>query len=80
VRHRDVACRELVELVTDYLEGVLAPAEVAAVEAHLDECPGCRAYLAQMRATIAATGAVEVENLSDDMVDALLQTFRRSCG
>lgn len=73
---RDVACRELVELVTDYVEGALAPSEVAAIEAHLDECPGCRAYLAQMRATIAAVGAVRVETLPDAAVDALLSAFR----
>jgi anti-sigma factor RsiW len=45
-------CRELVELVTAYLDGAL-PADVrAAFEAHLAECPGCAAYLEQMRTTI----------------------------
>jgi len=77
---RDVACRELVDLVTDYLEGVLTPEEVAAVEAHLDQCPGCRAYLVQMRTTIAATGAVRVDTLPDDAVADLLDAFRRSRG
>lgn len=73
---RDVACRELVELVTEYVEGVLPPAEVAAIEAHLDECPGCRAYVAQMRATIVAVGSVEVEGLPDAVVEDLLAAFR----
>ncbi|MGD9528970.1 anti-sigma factor family protein [Pseudonocardia sp.] len=75
---RDVACRELVELITEYLEGALPRDEVAAIEAHLVDCPGCQAYLAQMRTTIAATGSVEVETLPDDVVDALLRAFRRS--
>jgi anti-sigma factor RsiW len=37
----DLRCRELVELVTDYLEGALAPAERARFEAHVADCPGC---------------------------------------
>lgn len=74
---RDLACRELVELVTEYFEGALPPEEVAAIEAHLDECPGCRAYLEQMRATIAAVGALPVQTLPDAMVDDLLRAFRR---
>lgn len=75
---RDVACRELVELVTEYLEGALPAEEVAAIEAHLDECPGCRAYLDQMRATIAVLGTVTVQTLPDRIVDDLLLAFRRS--
>lgn len=73
---RDVACRELVELVTEYLEGTLPAEEVAAIEAHLDECPGCRAYLDQMRATIAVLGTVTVQTLPDRTVDDLLRVFR----
>ena len=48
----DVTCRELVELVTDYLEGALDLDDRARFEAHLDSCEGCRAYLSQMRTTI----------------------------
>ena len=73
---RDVACIELVELLTDYLEGALPPDEVAAVEAHLQTCPPCRTYVAQMRATIAALGSVPVQNLSDEAYDMLLTAFR----
>lgn len=77
---RDVACSELVELVTDYLEGALPADEVAAIEAHLDECPGCRNYLAQIRATRDALGAVRVETLPDAAVADLLDAFRRARG
>lgn len=73
---RDIACIELVELLTDYLEGVLPPDEVAAVEAHLALCPPCRAYLEQMRATIALLGSVPVETLSVEAQDTLLAAFR----
>ena len=49
---RDVACQELVELVTEYLEGALPPDEVAAVDQHLVDCDPCLRYLRQMRATL----------------------------
>ncbi len=75
---RDLECRELVELVTDYLEGALPPEEVAAVEAHLAECDGCDRYLAQMRATLRALGTVPVATLPDEAVDALMAAFARN--
>jgi anti-sigma factor RsiW len=71
----DLACRELVELVTDYLEGALAPAERARFEAHLADCPGCERYLEQLRATIAITRASgELENRPE--IAGLLKAFR----
>ena len=73
---RDVACRELVELLTDYLEGALPADEVAAVDAHLQDCDACRTYLDQLRATIAALGTVPVETTSAAMTDAVLAAFR----
>jgi anti-sigma factor RsiW len=77
VTPRDLACQELVELITDYIEGVLVAAEVAAVEAHLAECDGCDRYLEQMRATLRALGTVPVATLPDEAVDSLLAAFAR---
>jgi anti-sigma factor RsiW len=45
-------CRDLVELVTEYMEGALPAADRVGFEAHLASCPGCLAYLHQMRITI----------------------------
>jgi len=73
---RDVSCQQLVELLTDYLEGTLTPDEVAAVDRHLALCDGCQVYLDQLRLTIDAMGTVPVQSLSDDAVDDLLTTFR----
>jgi anti-sigma factor RsiW len=72
---RELACNELVELITEYLEGELPPSEVAAVEAHLAICEGCQRYLDQMRATLAALGSVPAETLSDDAINTLLAAF-----
>ena len=78
---RDIACQELVELVTEYLEGALPPDEVAAVDQHLVDCDPCLRYLRQMRATGAALRLVPAEQvtetLSDQAVDTLLEAFRR---
>lgn len=53
-----ITCRELTELVTDYLEGRLSFADRARFQLHLGLCRHCRAYLQQMRATIAVAGQV----------------------
>jgi predicted anti-sigma-YlaC factor YlaD len=69
-------CQELVEVVTDYLEGALAEIDRRRFEAHLAECDACRDYLGQMRSTIEAVGHIEAAALSDDTRAGLLQTFR----
>ncbi|WP_020392361.1 MFS transporter [Kribbella catacumbae] len=50
----DLACRELVDLVTDYFDGVLEPGWRAGFEKHQDDCDGCTEYVAQLRITLQA--------------------------
>jgi anti-sigma factor RsiW len=69
-------CRQAVELVTDYLEGALTPAERVRFEAHLAACPHCSEYLREMRVTIAAVGRVEPETLSRAARDDLVSLYR----
>jgi anti-sigma factor RsiW len=72
-------CRQFVEDVTDYLEGVLADDVVARLEAHLADCPHCREYLQEMRRTIATTGALgadDVDAMPADLRERLLDAFR----
>ncbi len=71
-----LTCREIVQLVTDYLEGALPPAEREAFERHLDACDGCRAYLEQMRETVRLTGAIELPAEGTPLRDELLRAFR----
>jgi anti-sigma factor RsiW len=73
---RDMPCQELVEVVTDYLEGALAAQERRRFEAHLAACDACRDYVEQMHRTIATVGKVDVDSLSDGARQALLETFR----
>jgi len=70
-----MTCQELVELVTDYLEGALPRADAARFEAHLAACPGCETYLEQMRATIALARA-SGDAVEPDEISPLLDAFR----
>ena len=71
-----IQCADLVEIVTDYLEGAIDDATRAEVEAHLALCPGCDIYLEQMRQTLDTLGHVPVESLSDEATAELLTAFR----
>jgi anti-sigma factor RsiW len=75
-RSRGLTCIELVELVTDYLEGNLDADERAQVEAHLAGCDACTAYIDEMRVTIAVVGRIEVDDLSDAAKSELMHAFR----
>ena len=71
-----LTCQELVELVTDYLEGALPAAERARFEAHLATCDGCDAYLEQMRQTIQLAHRLSEDSLAPPVREGLLRTFR----
>jgi anti-sigma factor RsiW len=75
-----VACQQVVELVTDYLEGALDEVMATEVEAHLGLCSGCAEYVHQMRATIRALGHVPVETLSEAAQVDLVRAFRGFAG
>ena len=71
-----LSCREIVELVTDYLEGDLDADTTTALEAHLDLCPGCARYVQQIRETVTALGDVSSDNLSTEAQAGLHEAFR----
>ena len=71
-----LSCQELVELVTDYLEGALSPADLRRFEEHLSGCGKCTEYLAQLRATIRVTGMLTPDDLTPEAETALLEVFR----
>jgi hypothetical protein len=73
---RDLTCAELVELVTEYLEGGLTAADRERFEEHLVFCGACATYLDQMRATLAVLGRLEEDDLAPDARQALLVAFR----
>jgi len=74
--YEELSCIELVELVTDYLEGMLPDELRQRFDDHIAHCTGCRTYLAQMRATIRATGTLTPESLTAEAERTLLEAFR----
>ena len=76
-RPSELVCQEVVEVVTDYLEGALSPADRRRFEVHLAGCPHCTEYLAQMRETISLTGRLEPEDLTPQMRDEFTDLYRR---
>ena len=72
----DLPWQELVELVTDYLEGRLPESERLRFDAHLQTCSGCRNYLEHMRLMIQAVGALRAESIEAEMKERLLGAFR----
>jgi anti-sigma factor RsiW len=73
---RELACRQIVELVTAYLDDALAPADRERFEEHLVFCDGCSGYLEQMRLAIEATGRVQLGDLPPALEERLLVAFR----
>jgi anti-sigma factor RsiW len=71
-----ISCQEVVEVITDYLEGKLSPEDIAIFEAHLGLCDGCQWYLDQMRITIAAVGRMEDDEVPAELRDTVLAAFR----
>jgi anti-sigma factor RsiW len=73
---QEMACRELVELITEYLEDRLSPVDRARFEGHLAGCEACHAYLKQFRQTIRVLGRLPEESLSPEARSKLLAAFR----
>ena len=73
----DLACKEFIELVTEYLEGTMSASDRARVDLHLAGCPFCTIYLEQMRQTIATLGALPESEVDPKALDVLIDVFRR---
>ena len=74
---RDIPCQEMVELITDYLEGAMGRSQRRRFEAHLAKCEHCSEYLRQMRVTIAASGRLREQDLTPEMREEFGALFQR---
>ena len=72
----DMACQELVELVTAYFDGTLSRSDRRRFRAHIRGCEHCTTYVEQMRQTIEATGHLTAEDIGPEARDDLLEAFR----
>jgi anti-sigma factor RsiW len=73
---RELVCRQVVELVTDYLEDTLPRGDRRRLDRHLAGCPHCTEYLAQLRVTIRLSGTITPGDLSPQMQDEFIEVFR----
>ena len=73
---RMLTCQEMVELVTDYLEGRMDDATRARFEEHVAQCDACTLYIEQMRMTIVALGHIPAESISPEAEEELVAAFR----
>jgi anti-sigma factor RsiW len=76
----EMDCKELVEVITAYLEGTMAYEDRGRFETHLAECPFCTEYVAQMRTTINTLGRIDEQTISPASRMELLAAFRRLSG
>jgi anti-sigma factor RsiW len=76
-RGSEFVCQEMVELITDYLEGALSRSQRRRFEAHLAGCEHCTEYLDQMRATIRITGRLRTEDLTPEMHEEFAALYER---
>jgi anti-sigma factor RsiW len=72
----DLVCQEVVEIVSDYLDGAMAPAERRRFDAHLETCPCCTEYVEQLREVGGALRALGSESIDPGRRDELLEAFR----
>ncbi|HEY7932161.1 MAG TPA: zf-HC2 domain-containing protein [Acidimicrobiales bacterium] len=77
LRSRPLVCREAVEFMSNYLEGALSRRDRRRLEYHLRHCDGCTNYLEQLRLVIATSGTASPDDLNADVVDGLVEVFRR---
>jgi anti-sigma factor RsiW len=71
-----MTCRELVQLITDYLEGNLSTRDRRRFERHLRGCDGCTTYVRQMRTTVRLAGVLGEDDVEPAARDELLAAFR----
>lgn len=71
-----ITCQQVVELVTEYLEGALPPVDVARFEDHLNVCDGCAWYVEQIRMTVETVGRIDTSDVDPETRDGLVAAFR----
>jgi anti-sigma factor RsiW len=79
-----MTCRDLVEFLMDYLDGLLSEPERVCFEEHLGECPDCVTYLATYREAVRMGKAACRDGedsvppeVPEDLVQAILSARRR---
>jgi hypothetical protein len=71
-----LTCREMTQLITDYLEGDLSWKNVIRFQLHIGMCMHCRRYLRDMKVTVRTLGMLPRGAVPDATMDLLMERFR----
>jgi anti-sigma factor (TIGR02949 family) len=74
--HEHISCQQVVDLVTEYLDGAMAVDDRSLFEQHLNFCDGCIWYVDQIKTTVATVGRISEEDVPEEMRERLLTAFR----
>ncbi len=69
-------CRQVVELMTEYIEGTLSDSDRKKFEQHIAGCDGCTEYLRQLRISIGLTGRLPDEPVPAHLAEELVRAFK----
>lgn len=75
-----MTCRDLIELLAEYVDGELSAQRARALERHLEDCDSCRRYLVAYRETGQAVRDAFAEpdpQLPEEVVRAILDARKR---
>jgi anti-sigma factor RsiW len=79
-RHDSAACREMLERLSEYLDGELNPSVCAGIESHMADCEPCVAFLRSLRHTVAQIGSLPQPRLPDDLKRACAEAYEKCSG
>lgn len=75
-----VSCRDVVDLLIDYIEQDLDGDREALVERHLSDCPTCHTFVRQYRRTSALCRDELARNMPCDLQTRLVAALREQIG
>ena len=71
-----ISCKDITELITDYLEGTMSFVDRLSFTMHIAMCPPCKRYVEQMKLTVATTGEIPSEPLPEHVESELMTIFQ----
>src|SRR5699024_996175 len=74
-KQKELVCREVVELVTIYLDESLGEPDRSELQTHLDGCPHCSTYLDQIKATITHVSDLKQYQIEQPVQFELVQVY-----
>ncbi len=69
-------CRDVTDLVTEYLEGRMSLADRVRFRLHIAVCPACKRYMRQMEMTVETLGELPPLDIPDDVHGELMKHFQ----